>query len=431
MMMKSIPQLWFRLFLTERPSISLSLFRIAVAVTVGFHVLPSFCHLGDNYFATAFKTYNVNFFTVGVIELIQQSPQWLIITAVIWFFLFWAFFLVGFMSQLSCIAMTLGCYYFYALNSFHVGTLSWDILLVTLFLMCITGYHGDYFSMDCLLKGDENAYKKERPYFLQRLLQLQVGFTFFYTALYKVTAQGNWLTDNPIYYLMNYPMEGVVKSFILRDFLMHHPQLCYVIGLSIVLVEFSMIFLLFWHKTRVSAIYTGIFFHILLILTLDVPAIFLFLFPPQLLLFINPEKAIIWVKAKRAYHQSAKRPQLIYDGACGFCRASVQQLKIMDLFDRVDYLDYQSFPDLAALHPALNKEKAASQIHLIEPSGPLTGGFFAFRRLSLLMPMLYPAVPLLFFPGMGIVGPFCYKMIAKNRYLFHFNKTCKSNACYR
>lgn len=70
---------WNKLFLEERPSISLSFFRIAVALTTGFHVLPTLCHLADNYFPTAFKTYNFNFFTPGIIELVQGSANGIIV----------------------------------------------------------------------------------------------------------------------------------------------------------------------------------------------------------------------------------------------------------------------------------------------------------------------------------------------------------------
>ncbi len=109
--------------------------------------------------------------------------------------------------------MTGCCYYFYALNSFHIGTLSWDILLVTLVLMCVTPYHGDYFSVDALRRGDIDAWRHPRPFFIQRLLQLQIASTFFFTGLYKITGEGNWITGNPIYYLMNYPVAGGDQEF--------------------------------------------------------------------------------------------------------------------------------------------------------------------------------------------------------------------------
>jgi predicted DCC family thiol-disulfide oxidoreductase YuxK len=425
-----IKNIWHRLFLEERPSISLSFFRLAVALTTGAVVLPTLCHLADNYFLSAFKSLNANFFPLEFLEFVQKSPDWVVVMFVWLFCIFWFFFLIGLWSQTSCIIMTLACYYFYALNAFHVGTLSWDILLVTLFLICITPYHGDYFSVDCLVRGHANAYKRKRPYFVQRLLQLQIGFTFFYTALYKVSAKGNWLTDNPIYYIMNYPPEGTAKLFLLRDFLYDKPELCYAIGIFIVIMEFLMIVLLFYPRTRISAIYLGVAFHIMLLLTLDVPATFFFLFPPQLLLFIHPGHVIRWIEQKRSYNQSTGASLLIYDGNCHFCLASLEKLKIMDLFGTLKLIDLHRH-ELKSIHQELTKERAISQLHLIEPDGRLYGGFAVFRRICFTMPMLYPLIPIFYFPGMGLIGPPIYRLIAKNRYLFHFNPTCKNNACFR
>jgi len=427
-----IKNFWNRLFLEERPSISLGLFRIAAALTTAFHVIPSLLHLPDNYFSTAFKTYNPSFFTIEVLQLVQKSPDWLVVVFV-WIFCVSCFsFLIGFLSQLSCIVMTLACYYFYALNALHVGTLSWDILLVTLFLMCITGYHGDYFSVDCVRKRDEQSYKKQRPFFVQRLLQLQIGFTFFYTALYKVTAQGNWLTHNPIYSLMNYPTTGVVKTFILKDFLYDQPQLCFAIGVLIVTLELLMIFLLFYHRTRIAAIYLGCFFHVLLILTLDVPATFFFLFPPQLLLFVNPRRLIKWIEGKRNYHAASRQCQLLYDGKCQFCLNSVKQLKVMDLFGELKYVDFQSHLDqLEKLHPDLTKQAALSQLHLIDTDGSLTGGFDALKRLSLKLPMLWPFIFPFYFPGASFVGKIMYRWVANHRYLFHRGPVCTDHSCFK
>ncbi len=467
-------KLWNRLFLEERPSISLSFFRMAVALTTGFHVLPTFCHLDDNYFSTALKSVNTNFFPIGMIQWVQQSPEPFIVAMVGVFIVSWLFFLIGFLSQLSCIVMVASCYYFYALNSFHIGTLSWDILLVTLFLMCVTSYHGDYFSLDCLIRKntdvskklkpyfvqrllariflfwsmgaknyisvnsspekEQDAYKKSRPYFIQRLLQMQVGCTYFYTALYKVTAEGNWIKDNPLYYVMNYPFEGVTKIFLVRDFIFDKPQLCYWLGITIVVIEFSMVFLLFWRKTRIIGIYLGIFFHIALILTLDVPAIFFFLFPAQLLLFIDPRDIVAWIDQKRLFNQQrrggADAPILLYDGNCGFCRASVRKIQILDLFATLSLVDLHQVGDLKAVHPQLTKELAMSQFHLIDPNGKIYGGFDVFRRICFTMPMLYILIPIIYFPGARTLGTILYKLIAQNRYLFHANKSCQNNACF-
>ena len=87
---------WNRLFLEERPSIGLAFFRIFVALTVGFHVLPLFFRLDENYLHTAFKTLNYNFFTPEVITFVQRSPDWLVMVFAGLFCLSWFCFLVGF-----------------------------------------------------------------------------------------------------------------------------------------------------------------------------------------------------------------------------------------------------------------------------------------------------------------------------------------------
>lgn len=405
---------------------------MAIAFTTITHVIPSFFQMADNYYPTAFKTFNTLFFTVEFLDFVQKSPPWVIHGFVGVFCLFGFFFFIGLFSQLSCILLTMSSYYFYALNAFHVGTLSWDILLVTLFIMCMTNYHGDYFSVDALIVGDRNAYKKKRPFFQQRLLQFLLGFIFFYTALYKTTAQGNWLFDNPIYYIMNFPPSGTTKMFLFRDYLRTQETLCYVIGLTIVVAEFLMIFLLFWRKTRVSAIYLGFVFHVILILTLDVPATFFFLFPALFLLFINPQKIVNIIEKKRAINELTKRSQLIFDGNCQFCLASVERLKMMDLFNTVKLCDLHQMKEVDGVFEnlTLTKKQAMSQMHLLDVNGKLYGGFDVFRHICFSLPMLWFVSWIIYFPGMGILGPIVYSWVAKNRYLFHGNKKCSDNSCF-
>ncbi len=423
---------WRLLFLEERPSIGLALFRVAAAIATGLHVFPSFFHLHEHYLAGAFRTHNTNFFTPGFLEFIAKSPDGVVILFTVLLIFSWFFFLIGLFTQASGIVMLSSLIYFYALNDFYIGSsLAWDLLLVTVYLLCLTAYPGDYFSMDALRRNRTDAYKIRRPFFIQRLLQIKIVTIFFFTALYKIYPYGNWLSDNPLYYLMLSPHEGSTKYFLLREFLVAHPLLCYWAGIFIFMMEFLLPFLLFWPRTRISAIYLGTFFHICLLLTLDVPAIFFFLFPPQLLLFIHPDAVVGWIERQRRYHQSANRRQIVYDGNCRFCIHSLAQLKIMDLFDVLKPVDFQKLEDPRILHPLLAKDAALSQLHLIEPDGTLYGGFVAFRRLCFSLPMLYPLIPIVYLPGMSVVGPFIYRWIAKNRYLFHANVTCRSNACFR
>lgn len=412
--MSWISNLWSRLFLEERSSLALSLFRIFCAFTVISHVVPSFFQFRENYLADSFTRFNTSIFPVYVIEWVTAGPDWIAYLFMWLFCLFSFFFLIGLMSQFSAIMTMVSCYYFYALNSFHVGTLSWDILLVTLFLMCLVPYHGDFFSVDSLIRVGE-GYRRKRPYFLQRMLQVQIGFTFFYTALWKIFPDGNWLSSNPLYYLMHKPPAGVTKWFLLRDYLKTQPELCYWLGIAVILSEFALMFLLFCRKTRISAIYLGIFFHIVLILTLDVPATFFFLFPAQLCLFINPDRILEAIEERRRINQTAQRPYIIYDGHCGVCRCALRRIEMLDVLAQFQYVDFRQEADISVRHPRLTAEQCERELILVDGLGRLFGGFFAFRKMSLSMPFMRPFAILFYLPGMGVVGPLIYRLIARNR----------------
>ena len=427
--MMKLRELWYQLFLVERPSVSLSLFRLAVAVTVGCHMIPSFLQLEDNYLSTAFKETNGSFFPLWALHLVAQSPDWLVRLFVALFLASWACFFLGFKSQVSCLVMTASCYYFYALNSLHIGTLSFDILLVTLSLMWVSGYHGDACSVDSLIRAEPKPYARLRPFFIQRLLQLQIAWTFFYTGLSKVTAGGNWLTDNPYYHLMLYPAEGVVRQFPFRALLAQHPGVCYAIGIGVIACEFALPLLLFIRRTRWIGLAYGITFHWLLLLTLHVPTIFFFLFPPQLLLFVEPERIVEWIETRRARAASKGRAVLLYDGACGFCLGSVKRLAAVDYFGAVEPVDFHTVGDLAQVHPVLTPARCRSRMQLIEPSGRLSEGFLAFRRMALTIPLLWPFVPACYLPGAGWLGQRAYDWIAARRYLFHSTHLCQTNQC--
>ncbi len=424
-----IRTLWHRAFLVERPSISLSLFRLAMAFTVGAHVIPSLLRLDENYLSSAFKTKNFSFFPIAILRVVEASPDWVVGLFVVAFYVTLTLFTLGLWSQISCILMTLVCYYFYALNDYHIGTLSFDILLVSLFLMSVTNYHGDFLSLDSLRRTDTQAHRRLRPIFIQRMLQLQLAWTFVYTALSKITGGGNWLTGNPYYTLIHYPAIGVVRDFPLRAWLGEHPGLCYGLGITLLAFEMTIPILWFVQRTRLFGIGLGILFQIMLWLTLHVPTIFLFLFPPMMLLFIEPERLVAWIEAKR--RQMALRPhgRLLYDGRCGFCVESVRRLQVLDLFGWVETVDFNQQAELSKIHPSLTPERCRREMVLIEPNGQLSGGFAAFRRLCLHLPLLRVLLPVVYLPASGWIGRHIYRWIARRRYRLFHNPTCQTNQC--
>jgi predicted DCC family thiol-disulfide oxidoreductase YuxK len=422
-------QFWHRAFFARRSSVNLSLFRLALAWTIAAHMLPSFFQMADNYLSTAFKTQNPYCFPAPLLQLVAASPD-----AVVWAFvglfsLSLAAFTLGWRSQLSCLLLTLSCYYFYALNNYHIGTLSFDILLVTLVLMCCTQDHGDFFSLDSLRAGKDRSYRRLRPYWIQRLLQLQLAVTFWGTALSKMTAGGNWLTGNPYYALMHYPSIGVVRDFPGRAWLAQHPMACYYLGIALIVFELVIPFLWFGRRTRTIGITLGIAFQVMLWATLHVPTIFLFLFPSLMLLFAAPELLVRWIDRQREAQGERGRAFLLYDGQCGFCLESVKRLRVMDLLSWLDPLDFHRQPDLPRLHALLTPERCRSEMVLIEPNGQLAGGFDAFARLTQRLPMLMPLFPFAHLPGARALGARVYRWIAAHRNLLHRDVVCASNQC--
>ena len=120
---------------------------------------------------------------------------------------------------------------------------------------------------------------------------------------------------------------------------------------------------------------------------------------------------------------------LLYDGRCGFCLESVKRLRVLDVFGWVDPLDFHIQPDLAKLHPALTPERCHSEMVLLEPDGRLSGGFYAFRRMTRHLPLLAWLVPFVYLPGAAWMGTRIYRWVATHRYLLHRNPMCEMNQC--
>jgi len=106
----------------------------------------------------------------------------------------------------------------------------------------------------------------------------------------------------------------------------------------------------------------------------------------------------------------------LYDGSCGFCKWSVLTLQKMDLFCVLNYKNFYDYLDSGEMLPAgLTSDHVLKRMYLIENGTEAYGGYTVFRRICWHMPMMYFLIPIIFFPGMGIIGPILYDLVAKNR----------------
>ncbi len=101
-----------------------------------------------------------------------------------------------------------------------------------------------------------------------------------------------------------------------------------------------------------------------------------------------------------------------YDAECRFC---VALARMLGRLDRGRALELRAGMDEDARRVGLAEPDLQRSAYLVSPGGQALEGFFAFRRLSLLVPLLWPFAPLLWLPGSGLLGPRVYRWVADNR----------------
>ena len=106
------------------------------------------------------------------------------------------------------------------------------------------------------------------------------------------------------------------------------------------------------------------------------------------------------------------RTLLYYDANCRFCRLLIQSLGTMD---RSGSLEFRTTLDKDARRAGLSEADLSRSAYLITSDGQTLEGFFALRKLSLLIPALRPLGLLVWLPGSRYLGVRTYRWIADRR----------------
>lgn len=172
---------------------------------------------------------------------------------------------------------------------------------------------------------------------------------------------------------------------------------------------------LYVRKLRPFAIALGIGLHLTILYTVLIPMELSLIMIASYVLYIEPNtwrrviSSNVWPEQKRHW--------LVYDGQCTFCRASVRLITMLDWKRCIEPVDlHASAQRIAERASHLTREQMLTAIHLIAPGGDIVGGFFAMRRLAQYLPFMWLLLPMLYLPGMSIVGPVVYREIARRRY---------------
>ncbi|MFD2169019.1 thiol-disulfide oxidoreductase DCC family protein [Tumebacillus lipolyticus] len=105
--------------------------------------------------------------------------------------------------------------------------------------------------------------------------------------------------------------------------------------------------------------------------------------------------------------------QVIYDGHCALCRASMKRIQAM-LGERVSPVDFRSVPP-EQIHPELREESCKARMHLLDGE-KLYGGAEAMVRILQLHRGYRLIVWLYYLPPIGWLAERMYEYVARNRF---------------
>ncbi len=111
------------------------------------------------------------------------------------------------------------------------------------------------------------------------------------------------------------------------------------------------------------------------------------------------------------------RLEVLYDGLCPLCRRTIRLLTSLDLFTRLEFLDFRRL-DLDDYNRRLGLNLALRDLEeemYVVFRGTAYRGFGGYRCLVLAIPVLWPLAPWLFLPGISLLGASVYGRVARNR----------------
>ena len=111
------------------------------------------------------------------------------------------------------------------------------------------------------------------------------------------------------------------------------------------------------------------------------------------------------------------RLQVLYDGLCPLCHRTVRLLTSLDLFTRLEFLDFRSL-DLDGYNRRFGLKLALRDLEeemFVVCRGKAYRGFAGYRRIAVAVPTFWPLALWLFVPGISLLGASVYRRVARNR----------------
>jgi predicted DCC family thiol-disulfide oxidoreductase YuxK len=124
--------------------------------------------------------------------------------------------------------------------------------------------------------------------------------------------------------------------------------------------------------------------------------------------FVRPE----WLSSLgAAWKRKMGEMEMIYDGACGFCKRSMAWFLAFDGLRQIQIRDFRTNPS-----PIVSDQQLIKALYLVLPDGRALPGFEAYRYVVLRVPGLWWLIPLFYVPLFSrLFGHPIYNWIAANR----------------
>jgi predicted DCC family thiol-disulfide oxidoreductase YuxK len=132
------------------------------------------------------------------------------------------------------------------------------------------------------------------------------------------------------------------------------------------------------------------------------------------LFWVPWERIGAWVRGVIARRGSYA---MLYDGGCGLCRSVASVVARLDVLRRIEPLDVLSdWPVISARFQALRQDRCLIDMHVVGPDRTVYTRYRAYRALAWAMPATWPLLPLLYLPGVPLVGDRIYGRVASSRH---------------
>ena len=294
------------------------------------------------------------------------------------------------------------------------------VLLYVMLVLCFTPC-GDGWSVDHLLKiyqgkAVPSADRTSAVYGWSRYAcWVMIAFPYLANGLSKLEDGGLfwWDPTNMRSMLYGDTLKPREFDWALSLHLESAPDILFaVLGIVALVTELSFVLVLFSRVARRILPVAAIMMHVGIFLLQRILFLDLILLQPVFFDFTRVRKAI----ARRLL--ASRGPlQVLYDGLCPFCRRTVRLLNHLDLFSRLEFLDFRRL-DLNEYNRShmlkLAVEDVEEEMYVIS-QGKACRGFYGYRRIALVLPVFWPLVPWLFLPGISSLGALVYRLIARNR----------------